>query len=181
MSTPWIALEGIAQELYIETVNPTFPELPLELGLCVWEKIGLTPYSSFNIVANGTARLVEMLKAPGSRDVVFETGKYLSAKMISSFGTDFIEDIVLSDECIDYKNSSKILGAVKALKFATSLSGVCALKLFGSGWETEWIGKVPVGSYVWFGMIHGKTNTYSCSFNVSAMSGFFRGAMENES
>ncbi len=50
------------------------------------------------------------------------------------FGTEYIWGLVIDE---DHSRTSKVLGDISGLKFVTSLSGICAIKVFGVGWETN--------------------------------------------
>ncbi|KAH9208843.1 hypothetical protein DL95DRAFT_277139, partial [Leptodontidium sp. 2 PMI_412] len=70
------------------------PRLPTELRTYIWRYIGLmTPYSAFLLVRVETSRLVGHLRSPPSRGLIQYQGPFLSANMISVFGTEYIQDL----------------------------------------------------------------------------------------
>jgi hypothetical protein len=139
--------------------------LPTELRVDIWEYIGLnTASNAFTRVADGTSTLVSSLKCAKTRKIFLKRGAHLSLRMISVFGTDYIQDLE-NEPC-----STIIPGVVARLEFAMSLGGICAIKLLGSDWDTGWLGKIPRGGCVWYGMIQQPGPSISCSYNVSRYS-----------
>ncbi len=139
--------------------------LPPELRSYVWEYVGLTtPYSAFILVAGETSRLACYLSCPRSEQIALERGLRLTTKMITIFGTEYIQDLVKDN---DSEAHFEILGVVTGLKFAASPDGICAIKLLGIDWETGWLGKTSHTGNVWHGMIRGMIPTLHCSYNVS--------------
>ncbi|KUJ07345.1 uncharacterized protein LY89DRAFT_537957, partial [Mollisia scopiformis] len=68
--------------------------LPIELRTYIWRYVGLTtPFSAFIIVITETSRLARHLCPPLSRDVILQRGSRLSAKMVSVFGTQYIQNL----------------------------------------------------------------------------------------
>jgi hypothetical protein len=123
----------------------------------------LTPYSAFLLVAGETSRLARHLHYPTSR-VVIKPGSYLSAKMVTVFGTEYIQDLTSGEE---FPVSSKVSGAILGLRFVTGLSGICAVKAIGCDWETNWIGKIPRTGWVWYGMVRGTGHVFYFNYSVS--------------
>ena len=120
---------------------PSMWNLPLEIRTYIWEHVGiLTPYSAFLLVAGETSRLANHLHCLVSREVVLKPGSYLSAKMVTVFGTEYIQDLTSGEE---FQANSKVSGIILGLKFVAGLSGICAIKAIGCDWETDWIGKIP--------------------------------------
>lgn len=139
-------------------------KLPIELRFYIWEYVGLaTAYSSFILVAGETTRLVRSFNCFSSRDVPLQKGSHLSVKMVSIFGTKYIQDIYIGDAS---ETSFEILGVVTELRLAACSGGICAIDIFGAGWNTGWIGAVPNKGNVWYGMIKNAMSSLHCSFNV---------------
>lgn len=138
--------------------------LPAEVRVRMWEYVGLsTPYSAFILVGAELSRLARYVKSRPTRDLALEQGCLLSAKMIMVFGTEYIQDLVIDK---DHKGASKVLGDVTGLKFVLGLSGICAIKVFGIDWETDWLGKVPGVGYVWHGMMRDIIPRLRFTYNV---------------
>ncbi|XMA10555.1 hypothetical protein WAI453_003346 [Rhynchosporium graminicola] len=79
--------------------------------------------------------------------------------MLTVFGTPYIQS--LADGCF----SAAIPGAVHYLKFAMVYGGICAIQLYGSDWNTSWLGVVPKSGGTWYGCIRRPGNTLTCSSN----------------
>jgi hypothetical protein len=133
-------------------LQPDFmPRLPAEVRARIWELVGLsTPASTFIIVAGEISRLIPYIKCRPTYDLALEQGCCLSTEMIMVFGTEYIRALVIDK---DHKGTSKIFGEVKGLKVVSSLGGICAIKVVGICWETDWLGKVPSVGFVWHRMI----------------------------
>jgi len=43
--------------------------------------------------------------------------------------------------------------------------GICAVKLYGSDWNTSWLGVLPNSGRTWYGCIRRPGNTLACSSN----------------
>ena len=140
-------------------------KLPAELRKCIWEYVGLpTAYSVFILVAGETTRLARSLNSIKSRTISLRKGCRLSVNMISIFGTEYIQDFENKEAS---ETDSGILGVVKELRFAASLHGICAIKILGIDWSTDWLGKIPEKGHIWYGVINGMVSSLSCRFNVS--------------
>lgn len=136
--------------------------LPMELRTCIWRYTGLTtPYSAFILVTGETSRLGRYLRSPPSREVIIERGSWLSAKMISVFGTEYIQSLI-----IDTHFQGRLRDTI-GVKYITSLGGICAIQLLGPDWESDWIGKIPNTDRIWHGMIKGNVSSFRYSYNVS--------------
>ncbi|RDL39087.1 uncharacterized protein BP5553_03427 [Venustampulla echinocandica] len=142
---------------------PASLELPLEITSCICEYLGeLTPYSAFVIIAGEASRLVTNLHSPSSREIVLERGYYLAAKTITIFEREYIQDLV----CSEYSEENcQAIGIIQEVKFVTSLGGICAVKLIGSEWETDWIGKFPSTGCTWHGSIRGSVRVLRFNYN----------------
>lgn len=139
--------------------------LPVELRTYIWRYIGLmTPYSAFILVAGEVSRLARHLRYPSSRDIILERGSHLSAKMISVFGTEYIQELVMDR---DLERNPGSFEDTTGVKYITSLVGICAIQPFSIDWESDWIGKIPNAQCIWHGMIRGRASTFQCSYNVS--------------
>jgi hypothetical protein len=79
------------------------------------------------------------------------------------FGIEYIRDLNYYE---DHKVKSEFIRDVVGLKLVTSLGGICAIKVFGVNWETEWLGKVPLVGHVWHGMIQDVGPRLCCAYNV---------------
>lgn len=134
--------------------------LPLELRTYIWRYIGLlTPYSVFCLL-DETARLARNLHCPSIRLITLQRGSRLSAKMISAFGTEYIQDLIMDQDC----EGDNIDGDPTEVKYVSSLGGICAIRVLGIDWETGWIGKIPGVDCVWHGMI--RVPNFQCDYNV---------------
>jgi len=139
--------------------------LPVELRTYIWQYIGLmTPYSAFILVADKVSPLAHYLRYPLSRDIILERGSHLSAKMISIFGTEYIQELVMDRDLEDNPGS---FGHTTEVKYITSLSGICAIQLLSANGESDWIGKIPNAHCIWHGMIRGRASTFQYGYNVS--------------
>jgi hypothetical protein len=108
--------------------------------------VGLyTPYSAFILVGAELPRLARHVKSRSTRDFAFKRGYQPFVKTIMVFSTEYIQDLGYDK---DHKATSKVVRDVVGLKFVTSLSGICAIKVFSVNWETDWIGKVLRVGYV---------------------------------
>lgn len=139
-------------------------KLPPEIIILIWEYVGLlTPYSAFLLVAGETSRLAIQLHSPRSCDLMLKPGSYFSAKMMTVFGTQYIQDLHAEDGDINFQVSGTVLG----VKLAVSVSGICAIKILGCDWETDWVGKIPSTGRIWYGMINGTVHAIRFNYNVS--------------
>ena len=139
--------------------------LPAELRTHIWRFVGLrTPYSAFILVADEVSRLARHLHCPTSREICLNQGSHLSAKMVSVFGTEYIQDLILDR---DYERTHKILKDITWVRYITSLGGICAIQLYGSHWESSWIGKIPSTDCIWHGIVRGTSSCFRFSYNVS--------------
>ena len=119
---------------------------------------------AFLLVASETSHLANHLHCLVSREVVLKPGSYLSAKMVTVVGTEYIQDLTSGEE---FQANSKVSGIVLGLKFVAGLSGICAIKAIGCDWETDWIGKIPRTGPVWYGMVRGTGNVFYFNHSVS--------------
>ncbi|KAF4619056.1 hypothetical protein G7Y89_g14789 [Cudoniella acicularis] len=142
--------------------RPPLPilQLPIELRNSIWEYVGLrTAFSSFILVVEETSRLVRSLNCSSSRNMSLDQGAHLSFKMITVFGTAYIQTL-------DNEGSSTVIpGVVTRLSFAKILDGICAIKLFGTDWDTGWLGNIPNTGAVWYGTIQEIGTGVTCSYN----------------
>ena len=63
--------------------------------------------------------------------------------MMPVFGTEYIQQLFEESDDRVSESNLKVLGAVAGLKFITQFSGICAVKLLGHEWESDWFGKDP--------------------------------------
>ena len=139
--------------------------LPLELRTDIWSHTGMTtPYSAFLIVRVETSRLVSHLRPNSNRGLIQYRGPFLSTKMVSVFGTKYIQDLVEDrqpegDQC-SIRNATRV-------KYATSTGGLCAFQLLGIDWKSDWIGKIPSMDCAWYGIIRGQCLALRYDYNVS--------------
>ncbi|KAH6692790.1 hypothetical protein BKA61DRAFT_281285 [Leptodontidium sp. MPI-SDFR-AT-0119] len=131
--------------------------LPAELRIYIWGYTGLmTPYSAFLLVRGETSRLVGHLRSPPSRGIILHQRPYLSANMVSVFGTEYIQDLIVDG---DSEGNRWSIRDATGLKYITSLGGLCAIQFLGIDWESDWIGKIPSVDCVWHGIIRGAVST----------------------
>jgi hypothetical protein len=139
--------------------------LPAELRNYIWQYTGLlTRYSASILVAGESSRLARKLHYHSDRYITIRRGSRLSAKMVSVFGTEYIQDLIMEQDC---EGSNNIIGAITDVKYVSSLGGICAIRIGGIDWETDWIGKIPSTGCVWHGIIRVKVPTLQCDYNVS--------------
>jgi hypothetical protein len=144
---------------------PSISKLPLEIRSYIWKYVGcLSPYSAFILVAGEVSRLVGYLHPPRSCEVVLKQRLHFSAKVITVFGIEYLQDLICGEGS---KLNCQVLGIVTEVRFIASLGGICAIKLIGCEWETDWIGKIPsTGSATWYRAIQGMVHTLHFSYNV---------------
>jgi hypothetical protein len=144
--------------------------LPTELRTYIWRYTGLmTPYSAFILVKGETSRLVGHLRSPPSRGIMLQQGSCLSANMVSVFGTEYIQDLIMDG---DSKENRGSIGDTTGVKYITSLGGLCAIQFLGIDWESDWIGKIPSVDCTWHGIIRGAVSTLRYDYSVSSCSIF---------
>ncbi len=157
-------LVGKLRLLADNTSQPLFiSRLPAELQTYIWRYTGFTtPYSAFTLVTGETFRLARHLYRSSSREINLERGLRLSWQTISVFGTEYLRELVINR---DGEGDFKLPGDTTAVRYITSVGGICAIQLFGIDWESGWIGKVPSTGCGWYGMIKGRAFRYD--YNVS--------------
>ncbi|KAH9222306.1 hypothetical protein DL95DRAFT_171971 [Leptodontidium sp. 2 PMI_412] len=134
--------------------------LPAELRNVVWKYVGLkSAFSSTVLVAEETKRLLHALNSSGCQTVSLTQGSRISVKMLTVFGTSYIQSLA------DGGCPEVIPGVVIYLKFAMVDGGICAVKLYGSDWNTGWLGSLPNSGRTWYGYIRRPGNTLACSSN----------------
>ncbi|KAK0111101.1 hypothetical protein ONS95_001479 [Cadophora gregata] len=134
--------------------------LPVELRDMVWNYIGLkTPFSASVLVSEETTRLLHALKRSSCQTVSLTQGARISVRMLTVFGTPYIQSLT------DGGCPEIIPGVVTYLKFAMVNGGICAVKLYGSDWNTSWLGVLPNWGCTWYGCIRNPGNTLACSSN----------------
>ncbi|KAE8440308.1 hypothetical protein EG329_009453 [Mollisiaceae sp. DMI_Dod_QoI] len=134
--------------------------LPPEIRNIIWEYVDFkTAAGAFTIVTGETLRLAKSLNWPDRREISLHSGSQISLKMISVFGTSYIQAFEHGDI------TNTITGVVDRLSFVIALGGICAIKLFGTGWDSGWLGKIPVTKPVWHGTIPEIGSSLTCSFN----------------
>lgn len=124
----------------------------------------MTPYSIFVTIAGETSRLASHLRCPSSYNLPLERGSFLSSSTITVFGTEYIQNLSNNG---DQQGNFEVLGDVTEVKFVASLGGICAIKLVGDGWETDWVGKVPHRGHMWYGTMQELVSSLYCNYNVS--------------
>jgi hypothetical protein len=148
----------------VEIPLPFMSKTPLEIRSHIWEYVGcLSPYSAFILVADEASRLVGCLQPPRSREVVLKRGSHFSAKMTTVFGTEYLQDLICGEAS---ELDSQVPGSVSGVRFVASLGGICAIKLIGCEWETDWIGKIPSTGAAWYGTIRGTVRALHFSYNM---------------
>ena len=151
------------EEKFSCRVYPFFlSQLPVELRHSIWEMVGpRTASNAFTLVEEETSLLVHALNCSNRRIISLNQGAYISLKMITVFGTAYVQDL-------DNREGSKAIpGLVIRLTFAMSLDGICAIKLYGIDWDTGWLGEIPTSGCIWYGAIQDMGSSLSCSYNVS--------------
>lgn len=139
--------------------------LPAELRAPIWGFVGTrSAYSSFLLVAEETVRLVPKLEKTGSSILDLSKGSFLSAEKIDIFGTSFLRKISNAES----DSAVQIQEDLTAIRIIASLAGICAMKLVGSTWESEWIGQIPVAGQVWYGTLKSPGSKAEAIFTVSA-------------
>jgi hypothetical protein len=140
-------------------------KFPTEVRSYIWQYVGsVTPYTAFVLVAGEASRLACHLYSPQTRNIKLEKGSFLSAKTVTVFGTGYIGDLVTGENS---GTSCQVLGVVTGVKFVSCIDGICAIKLIGYDWETDWIGQIPRPGDNWYGMIRGPVSVLYLGYNVS--------------
>lgn len=127
----------------------------------IWEYVELrTAAGAFTIVTGETLRLANSVNWPDCRHILLDPGSQISLKMISVFGTSYIQafehgDITKTITCV-----------VDRLSFVIALGGICAIKLLGTSWDSGWLGKILTTGPLWYGTILEIGSGLTCSFNV---------------
>lgn len=144
---------------------PALLELPMEITSRICEYVGgSTPYSAFVIVAGEISRLSALLHPPGNGEIVLRRGCYITAKMTTVFEREYIQDLVYSK---DSEKKHQVIGPVQEVKFVANIGGICAVRLVGPEWETDWIGKFPTTGHNWHWSIRGSVDILRFDYNVS--------------
>lgn len=134
--------------------------LPLELRINIWQYTGLQSIYGASLVGNETSRLACNLRHPLRCHIALKRGSRISAEMISVFGTEYIQVLNIDND------KGNILGDITEVTYVSSLGGICAIRLHGSGWRSDWIGKIPATTCIWYGRIKGDISTIICGYNV---------------
>jgi hypothetical protein len=158
-------LIACADHLPAELPLPSRSKLPPEIRSRIWKYVDcLSPYSAFILVAGEASHLISHLNPPRSREIVLKRRSYFSAKMMTVFGTEYLQDVRCGE---GFELNSQVLGIVTGVRFVVSLGGICAIKLIGGEWETDWIGKIPPSTCAaWHGIIQGTVRALHFSYNV---------------
>lgn len=103
-------------------------KLPSELRSQIWQYVGLeTPYTAF-ILTSEICRLAHKLRRPSFCNINIQEASRLSAKMISVFDMDYIQDLVVEQDFVEtLRPFQKTIG----VSYITSFSGLCAIQLLG--------------------------------------------------
>jgi hypothetical protein len=112
-------------------------------------------------VEKGTSLLVGALNCSNCRNISLDQGSFISLKMITVFGTAYIQDLD------NRKGSKAIPGVVIQLTFAMSLDGICTIKLFSTDWDIGWLGQIPSTGHIWYRTLQNLGSSLTCSYNVS--------------
>jgi hypothetical protein len=158
-----VLLAGISSSTKLQPL--LMAKLPTELRVPIWGYVGArAAYSSFLLVAEEASRLTSYLRDKGIVDLSLRKGVYLSSENLSIFGTSYIRTLDIDGES---SGAVPVLDTVTQLKVIASLSGICAIKLIGSKWESDWIGKVPVAGQIWYGATRTLHSVFGATFSVS--------------
>jgi hypothetical protein len=124
--------------------------LPAELRAPIWNFVGTrSAYSSFLLVSEETSRLLPLLEQSSQVSITIEEGAFLDYQLINLFGTHYLKSL-RNDKT---KDAIEIKEEVEFIRVIASLPGICALKLVGTTWESDWIGKVPLAGQLWYGTL----------------------------
>jgi hypothetical protein len=135
--------------------------LPIEIRNLIWGYVDLrTAAGAFTIVTGEIFRLAYSLAWPSRRDISMVPGSQISVKTISVFGISYIQVFENKESTITVPD------VVKRLSFITVLGGICAIKLFGTNWETDWLGKTPITGPTWYGTMLEIDSSLTCTYNV---------------
>ena len=141
--------------------------LAVELRTQIWGHVGLaSPYSAFLIITGETSRLAHKVREASSGVKHVEQEAYLSSTMVSVFGTEYIQTLALSSDCVQKLESTTYDTTVR---YARSCDGICAIQLSNPGWKSHWVGKFPNQEY-WTGSYLEnirKVSDLQFDFNVS--------------
>jgi hypothetical protein len=116
-------------------------------------------FSASILVSGETSRLARSLRCSGCQDISLDKGSYVSVKMITVFGTTYIQDLE------NQESSRAIPGVVSRLIFAIVVDGICAIKLVGTDWDTGWLLKIPNTGRIWYGPIQDIGTSLTCNCN----------------
>ena len=125
-------------------------KLPAELRAPIWGFVGTrSAYSSFLLVVEETVRLVPKLEQTDNIMLQLGKGSFISADKINMFGTSYLRRIgnVESEDAVEIRED------LTAIRIIASLAGICAMKLIGSTWESDWIGEKPIAGQIWYGTL----------------------------
>ncbi|KUJ22117.1 uncharacterized protein LY89DRAFT_394568 [Mollisia scopiformis] len=106
-------------------------QLPIEIRNIIWEYVNLRIVASaFTIVTREILRLAKSVNWLDRREILLNLGSQISLKMISVFGTSYIQAFEHGGI------TNTITSVVDRLSFVMALGGICAIKLLGTGWDS---------------------------------------------
>lgn len=143
-------------------------QLPTELRAQIWGFVGTrSAYSSFLLVGEVTSRLIPLLRRglPPTGRLFLTKGSFISTQHVNIFGTSYLREV--TNEIL--KDAVQIQEEVTSIKIIASLPGICAMKLIGSSWESDWIGQQPVAGQIWHGTLHDPGESVEATFTVSPL------------
>jgi hypothetical protein len=139
--------------------------LPPELRSYIWDYVpSTTAYNVFLLVAGETSQLARHLRDSTNWVLGFDDGSRFVRR--SRFSTPSMLTYSKSPTT-ESKSNLQIFVVVIGLKFVTNLNGICAMKLLGYDWESDWLDKIPDPGRVWYEIIQGMLPGTRCHYNVN--------------
>jgi hypothetical protein len=97
-----------------------------------------------------------------------QAGKRLSAKIVTVLGYAYLEHLLEERDDADFKKTFTIPSEVTYLEYVAKFHGLCAIRLKGQGWESNWFGTAPDSDYNQYGCIQGALESLTCEYNVDS-------------
>lgn len=115
-------------------------KLPPELRTHVWGYFGpSSAYKSLIIVAGEVSRLADQVHRSTSPFLTLYFQSQLIVKMTKVFGIEYIQS--LHADTITIPITGRSFSCTSGL--AMGIHGICARKIIGRDWYSDWFGKVP--------------------------------------
>ena len=163
-----IPLDLTSSALYYDTdidlpfsLSHRLKYLPLELQYMILDHTPeLEASDAFNFIRSKTCKIIEAMKPPYIAEVNLELGTRLTRKSRKLFGEICLEEIKVNK---DLTEGVSILEDICEVRYAVGQRGICAVRLLGEQWRSNWVGQSP--KHAWYGAIKGPNVNFH--FNVS--------------